>query len=42
MPRAEVHPFPPATPAAVIHPQADYRRQVASSRRNDGRQLSLF
>jgi N12 class adenine-specific DNA methylase len=42
MPQAEIHPFPPVAPAAVIQPQPDYWHQVASRRRSDGRQLSLF
>jgi hypothetical protein len=42
IPQAEIRPFPPVTPAAAIQPQPDYRHQVASRRRHDGRQLSLF
>ncbi len=39
---AEIHPFPTPTPVTPARPQPDHRHQVASRRRQDGRQLSLF
>jgi hypothetical protein len=38
---AAIHPFPTAE-AAPVHPQPVYRQNVARSRREDARQLSLF
>ena len=40
--RAEIHPLPEPTRVSPVKPQPNYRHQVVSNRRQDGRQLSLF
>ena len=40
--QAVIHPFPPKLPSVPARLRPDYRQQVARSRRQDGRQLSLF
>ena len=41
-PAAVIHPFPEPIPAVPVQPQPAYRQQIARSRRQNDRQLSLF
>jgi hypothetical protein len=41
-PPTVIHPFPETTPAVPVRPQPAYRQQVARSRRQNDRQMSLF